>query len=100
MTSTEMRELTRPRLLFFHSETDGPSRRVDGFLAQVLQRRRNHEAFHVIRIDVHARPDLAERFRVSDYPALCVIADSRVQARLDRPRGCRDIEAALKPWLK
>ncbi len=100
MTSTEMRAQTRPRLLFSHSETDGPSRRVDGFLAQVLQRRRNHEAFQVIRIDVQARPDLAERFRVSDYPALCVIADSRVQARLDRPRGCREIEAALKPWLK
>jgi hypothetical protein len=34
---------SNPGLLFFHSPTEGSSRRVEGFLAQVLQRRRNHE---------------------------------------------------------
>jgi thioredoxin-like negative regulator of GroEL len=100
VANVEPREQSRPPLLFFHSTTDGPSRRVEGFLAQVLQRRRNHEVFQVIRIDVQERPELAERFRVSDCPTLCVVADSRVQVRLARPRGCREIEDLLRPWLR
>jgi hypothetical protein len=32
-----------------------------GFLAQVLQRRRNHESFDLVRVSVDERPDLAER---------------------------------------
>jgi hypothetical protein len=32
-------------------------------------------------------------------PTLLVVADRRVQGRLEHPRGCRDIEAMLKPWL-
>jgi hypothetical protein len=37
----------RPRLVFVYSDSSGLSRRADGFLAQVLQRRRNHETFAV-----------------------------------------------------
>jgi hypothetical protein len=31
---------------------------------------------------------------------LLVVADKRVQARLDRPRGCAEISQTLAPWLK
>ena len=89
----------RPRLVFFYSPRSGRSRRADGFLAQVLQRRGNHDTFKLIRVDVDARPDLAERFKVS-APALVVIEDGRVQARLERPRGCREIAERLEPWLR
>ncbi len=41
----------RPRLLFFFSSTSGPSRRAEGFLAQVLQRRANHSSFELVRVD-------------------------------------------------
>jgi hypothetical protein len=27
------------------------------------------------------------------------VEDKRVQARLERPRGCREIETFLAPWL-
>jgi hypothetical protein len=27
------------------------------------------------------------------------VAERRVQGRLSHPRGCRDIEDMLKPWL-
>jgi hypothetical protein len=90
----------RPRLLFFFSATSGLTRRVDGFLAQVLQRRANHSTFVIHRIDVDQRPDLVERLRVTELPALVVVTDGRVRARLSKPKGCTQIAAHLAPWLK
>jgi thioredoxin-like negative regulator of GroEL len=89
----------RPQLVFFFSKFDGRCRRVEGFIAQVLQRRKNHETFALRQVDVDERPDLAERFRIDEVPTLLVAADRRVRARLQHPRGCRDIEAMLQPWL-
>ena len=94
---TEVRR--KPTLIFFTSATEGRSRRAEGHLAQVLQRRRNHETFELIRIPVDRRPDLAERFRVDTVPAILVVDDRRVRARLAQPRGCRDIQRLLQPWL-
>src|SRR5207244_5894219 len=37
----------KPSLLFFHSAASGRCRRVEGFMAQVLQRRSNHETFKI-----------------------------------------------------
>jgi thioredoxin-like negative regulator of GroEL len=65
----------------------------------VLQRRRNHDTFDLVRIPVDQRPDLADRFRVDALPALLVVADRRVRARLAEPRGCREIQKLLEPWL-
>jgi thioredoxin-like negative regulator of GroEL len=90
---------TQPRLLFFTSSVNGHCRRVEGFLAQVLQRRRNHGTFRVIRVDGDARPDLVEHFGVAELPTLVVVDDNVVRARLERPRGCREIERMLAPWL-
>ena len=73
---------------------------MEGFLAQVLQRRQNHGTFVVHHVDAEERPDLVERFRVSVIPTLVVVDDRRVQARLEQPRGCREIERLLAPWLK
>jgi hypothetical protein len=46
------------------------------------------------------RPDLFERFGVSKMPTLVVVEGKNVQARLERPRGCREIERFLAPWLR
>jgi thioredoxin-like negative regulator of GroEL len=89
----------RPQLLFFYSPTSGSSRRTEGFLAQVLQRRRNHQAFQLRRIDANQHPQLVERFKVEEIPALVVVDNKRVRARLDRPRGCTQISQTLAPWL-
>jgi hypothetical protein len=43
---------TRPHLLYFTSATSGRCRRVDGFLAQVLQRHRNHSRFRIVRVTI------------------------------------------------
>ena len=71
---------------------------VEGFLAQVLQRRRNHETFQLYRVDREERPDLAERFNVARVP-IYVVEGKQVRARLEEPRGCRDIQRFLAPWL-
>src|SRR5437660_10158060 len=89
----------KPRLVFFHSAFSGQCRRVEGFLAQVLQRRRNHGTFKVVRVAEEERPDLLERFKISKVPTLVVVQGSAVAGRLERPRGCRDIEGFLAPWL-
>jgi thioredoxin-like negative regulator of GroEL len=90
---------TRPTLVFFHSKVSGRCRRVEGFIAQVLQRRKNHGTFVLHEVDVEERPDLVERFQIDEVPTLLVVAERRVQGRLSHPRGCRDIENMLKPWL-
>ncbi len=90
----------QPGLVFFYSPVSGSCRRVEGFLAQVLQRRRNHGTFKLYRVDEQERPDLVERFAVETMPTLVVVEDKIVRARLERPRGCREIESFLAPWLK
>jgi hypothetical protein len=58
----------KPRLVFFTSRLSGRCRLVDGYIAQVLQLRHNHDTS--VRLDVNAeeRPDLFERFKVKEYP--------------------------------
>jgi len=91
---------TKPRLVFFYSRQSGRCRRVEGFIAQVLQRRRNHETFTVYRVDAEERPDLVTRFAVGTLPTLVVVDGKRIGARLETPRGCREIESFLAPWLR
>jgi thioredoxin-like negative regulator of GroEL len=93
-------ETRQPQLLFFFSPTSGASRRVEGFLAQVLQRKRNHSTFRLVRVDADRHRDLSERLRVSDVPTLLVVSDGRVRARLAKPTGIKPIRLLLAPWLR
>ena len=90
----------KPGLIFFHSSVSGRCRRVEGFLAQVLQRRRNHETFRFYSVAREQRPDLVEKFGIEALPTLVVIEDSSVRGRLEGPCGCREIETFLAPWLQ
>jgi thioredoxin-like negative regulator of GroEL len=90
----------QPQLVFFYSPVSGSCRRVEGFLAQVLQHRGNHGTFKLYRVDEDARPDLVERFGVDELPTLVVVEGKLVRARLAKPRGCREIESFLSPWLR
>lgn len=89
----------RPGLVFFHSGVSGPCRRTEGFLAQVLQRRRNHETFKLYNVAQEDHPDMFERFGIEQIPTLVVVEGKRVRGRLAKPTGCRDIERFLAPWL-
>jgi thioredoxin-like negative regulator of GroEL len=101
MTQTQSSEAGgKPRLLFFYSGNDGKARRLEGYLAQVLQRRRNHETFVIHRVDIEQRPDLVDRFKVSSTPAFVVVDDKKVRARLEQPRNAIEIQGLLTPWLR
>ena len=90
----------RPLLLFFYSKTSGRCRRAEAYLAQVIQRRRNHKTFRMARVCADERRDLAERFRIDRVPTL-IVADRRVvRGKLVEPRGCEEIQTFLAPWLK
>ena len=90
----------RPRLIFFYSPLSGRCRRVEGFIAQVLQRRRNHDTFELVRVSVERRPDLAQKFRVERVPTICVVDGRKLRRTIVAPRGCRDLERELEPWLR
>ena len=89
----------QPRLLFFTSSVSGHCRKVEGYLAQVLQRRRNHGTFRIHVVDTTERPDFVERFGITSTPTLVVVAGRRERGRLEQPRGCKEIERLLAPWL-
>ena len=89
----------RPKLVLFYSPRSGRCRRVEGFVAQVLQRRHNHETFELIRVSVDLRPDLAERFRVDAVPTICVVEEGVLRKRIAAPTGCRALEQELAQWL-
>ena len=91
---------TKPGLVFFHSSLSGRCRRMEGFLAQVLQRRRNHATFRVYSVARERRPDLVEKFGITAIPTLVVVENRTIRARLEGPRGCREIESFLAPWLQ
>jgi thioredoxin-like negative regulator of GroEL len=97
--AASVRAGTQPGLVFFHSSVSGACRRAEGFLAQVLQRRQNHETFRLYRVAEEDRPDLVERFGITTMPTLVVVEGKTVRAKLERPRGCREIESFLAPWL-
>jgi thioredoxin-like negative regulator of GroEL len=90
----------RPRLILFYSSVSGRCRRTEGYLAQVLQRRRNHDTFDLIRVPVDRRPDLAKRFKVDEVPTLLVVEARKVRKRIVAPGGCRELEAELAAWLR
>jgi thioredoxin-like negative regulator of GroEL len=89
----------QPGLIFFFSGSSGICRRVEGFLAQVLQRRANHSTFKVYSVDVEKHPELARKFKVDKAPVLCVVENKVERARLNGPKSSRDIEKFLAPWL-
>jgi thioredoxin-like negative regulator of GroEL len=93
-------QVQKPGLVFIHRSSSGRCRRVEGFLAQVLQRRANHDTFRMYRVDADANPDLVNRWEVETVPTLLVVEQKQIKARLKEPRGCREIEAFLRPWLQ
>lgn len=90
----------RPQLVFFYSARSGRCRRVEGFIAQALQRRRNHDTFELVRVSVESHPQLAEKFHVDQVPTICVVEGRKLRLSIVSPRGCREIEHQLEPWLR
>ena len=83
----------RPMLVFFTSRKSGPARRMESLLAHIARKER--ETLAVKRVDVDERPDLAERFRVVEVPALALVKGKRVVATLEGRATAPKIESML-----
>ena len=100
LDADRMAPAAKPRLVFFYSRSSGACRRAEAFLAQVLQRRGNHDTFRIDRVDEAEHPDLHERFGVDLLPTLLVVEERKVKGRLVAPKGAVAIERFLAPWLR
>jgi thioredoxin-like negative regulator of GroEL len=88
----------RPQLVFFTSHRSGPARRMESLLAHIARKERGR--LRVSKVDVEDRPDLAERFRVDQVPALALVVERRVVTRLDGRATAPRIESMLEPYLE
>ena len=84
-------------LIFFSSRRSGPARRMESLLAHIARKEREHLA--VKKVDVDERPDVAARFRVAVAPALVLVQNRRVVARLDGRVTTPRIEEMLDSHL-
>jgi len=87
----------RPLLVFFTSQRSGPARRMESLLAHIARKERGR--LRVSKVDVDDRPDLAERFRVDQVPALALVVGQRVVSRLEGRATAPRIESMLEPHL-
>ncbi|MGH3023991.1 MAG: thioredoxin family protein [Gaiellaceae bacterium] len=90
--------LDRPLLLFFTAERSGPGRRMESLLAHLARKERDR--LRVSRIDVETSPELADRLDVTDVPALVLVHEHHVVARLDGRASAPSIERMLEPHLE
>jgi len=87
----------RPLLVFFTSRRSGPARRMESLLAHIARKERSR--LRVSKVDVDERPELAERFRVRQVPALALVVGKRVVSRIEGRATAPRIEKMLEPHL-
>ena len=87
----------RPLLVFFTSQRSGPARRMESLLAHIARKER--DSLEVKLVDVDERPDLAEKFRISEVPSLALVKGKRVVARLEGRATAPKIESMLDEQL-
>ena len=87
----------KPLLVFFTSERSGPARRMESLLAHLARKERTR--VRVMRVDIEAQPELAEKFRVVDVPTLVLVKRKRVVDRLEGRASAPRIEAMLARHL-
>jgi thioredoxin-like negative regulator of GroEL len=90
-------EDAKPLLVFFWSEQSGPARRMESLLAHLARKER--ERLRVVRVDVERKPEVAEKFAISDVPTLVLVKEKRVVGRLEGRASAPKIESMLEPHL-
>ena len=90
----------RAKLIYFTSARSGPARRVESLLDQVLQERRNHDAFDRSVIDVDHDRSTATRFAVAAVPTILVVENGEEMCRIDGRPSVATLREALSPWLR
>jgi thioredoxin-like negative regulator of GroEL len=88
----------KPLLVFFTSERSGPARRMESLLAHVARKERTR--VRIMRVEVEAQPELAEKFRVEVVPTLVLVRRKQVVDRLEGRASAPKIEAMLARHLR
>jgi thioredoxin-like negative regulator of GroEL len=88
----------RIQLVFFTSQQSGPARRMESLLAHIARKERDQ--LRVRKVDVDASPGIAARFGISTVPALALVKDRRVVARLEGRATTPRIEEMLDEHLR
>jgi putative thioredoxin len=88
----------RPLLVFFTSQRSGPARRMESLLAHIARKER--ETIDVKMVDADERPDLVEKFRIKQVPALALVVGKKVVARLEGRSTAPKIESMLEDALE
>lgn len=93
-----MSDEVRPVLVFFSHARSGPARRMESLLAHIARKERAR--LRVMRVDVDRRPDLADRFRIVEVPALVLVKEKKAVARIDGRASAPRIEEMLDEHLE
>ena len=86
--------------MYFTSARSGPARRVESLLDQVLQERRNHEAFDRTVVDVDEDRSAAEQYAVEEVPTILVVENGEERCRINGRPSVAALREALSPWLR
>ena len=70
---------------------------MESLLAHLARKERTR--LRVMRVDIEAQPELAERFRVADTPTLVLVKGKRVVDRIDGRVSAPRIEDMLERHL-
>jgi thioredoxin 2 len=70
---------------------------MESLLAHLARKERLR--LRIMRVDVDAQPELAERFNVAAVPALVLVKGKRAVDRLDGRASAPTIESMLEPHL-
>ena len=84
--------------MFFTSQRSGPARRMESLLAHIARKER--ETLDVKMVDADERPDLVEKFRISQVPSLALVVGKKVVARLEGRSTAPKIESMLDDALE
>ena len=71
---------------------------MESLLAHIARKER--ETLEVKKVDIDERPDIAARFGIAQVPALALVKDRRVVARLDGRVTTPRIEEMLDSHLR
>ena len=88
----------KPLLVFFTSQRSGPARRMESLLAHLARKERMR--VRVMRVDIEAQPDLADKFRVREVPTLVLVKRKRAVDRIAGRASAPAIEAMLTRHLE
>lgn len=88
----------KPLLVFFSSRRSGPARRMESLLAHLARKERTR--VRIMRVDVDAQPDLAEKFKVKDVPTLVLVHRKRAVDRIEGRASAPTIESMLERHLQ